>query len=168
MKTQIELPSNRVHQKTNISKLIANIAICLLSIFVLYYINTSTIDNTGATYMFLAFASIVGLVVGICNIFTAPKLMVYTPTNSKIHIYHFEFGINDYAKTKEILNTGNLHDLLQLEKSDGLSIRLEIAISNDEQLVAYQYFKYIPYEYVPDSDIIYLDWKTAKLFCGVK
>lgn len=165
MKTKIVFPSNLIGKTTNIKRITTLIILSLLSISLILLASLSNLENTSTIYMLIAtcgYFGLLGVLIAACS---TKKCAIYNPTKSKLVSKTFEFSAPDYNTVLSIVENKQISQLHNLQKGDGASIHLELIYSIDKKFAAYQFFKYIPYEYVADSSLHYVKDADLEKFC---
>lgn len=154
MKTNIELPTSIVGKKIDVSKLVKLIAILIVSIAIIISIYALEINKMSAIYYALTICGYTGIITTIILLFRV-KSPIYLLTNSKLKCKTIEFSTSNYDKIQSNIENGTISKLNNsLDYGNGMIV--EIIYSEDYKFAAYQYFKYVPHYYEPDSEVHYI------------
>lgn len=152
-----------LERKTNVPALVIGNIACVVGI-VLFFIQkmcTSTI---------LAYALIfIGIVLVCYGAFQAvwqSKKWFYVPTNSIISCHDYYYGADDFTALKLAVESKNLNAINKIKvQSDG-NVRLRVIKSKDGHFAAAQVFRYVPFEFRPESKIAVMKDAEAKEFAA--
>lgn len=154
MKTKIELPAEITKRKAETAKIAILCALAIICIGVIIYstiIEAKTVTSIGYIMIIAILAAT----------FTSKSYLTYAPTNSRITVKILEFSATDFDLVQSLVDTLQIDQRRITNKELGANMHLEIAYSKDKTFAAYQFFKYIPYEYVAVSEIKYLTREEA-------
>lgn len=107
-----------------------------------------------------------GCIVVICLIMSFVYMFGSTPelryNGSKINGYQLYFNNPSIAAINVALRDKDRKVVLTYMNKAEIGLRLNVAISEDDSLKRMQFFKYVPFEYKPESEIIEIDAETAE------
>lgn len=162
---KIEFSAEMIGKKTDTAKIMVLLAVAALSVAMIAYTWSSDLDHTMRSYMLLSSLGYIGLLaVGIAA-FSPKSYTTYAPTGSRIICRTVEFSVEDYDRVKELLTKGQMQALRSVGRGQGARMKLEMAYAKDRSFAAYQFFQYVPYEYVPATEVRFLEQGQIAAFC---
>lgn len=152
-----------LERKTNVPALVIGNIACVLGI-VLFFIQKMC-TSTALAYV-LIFIGIVLVCYGAFQAVWQSKKWFYMPNNSIISCHDYYYGADDFTTLKAALESKNLNAMKKIKvQSDG-NVRLRVIKSKDNQFAAAQIFRYIPFEFRPESKIAVMKDAEAKEFAA--
>ena len=150
-----------LERKTNVPALVIGNMACVVGI-VLFFIQKMC-ASTILAYI-LIFIGIVLVGYGAFQAVWQSKKWFYTPTNSITSCHDYYYGADDFTALKLAVESKNLNAINKIKvQSDG-NVRLRVIKSKDNQFVAAQVFRYVPFEFRPESKIAVMKDAEAKEF----
>lgn len=162
---KIEFPAEMIGQKTDMKKMMTLVAVAVVSVAMIVYTGTSELDHTMFSYMLLCCLGYIGLLVVGIAAFGSKKYFTYAPTGCRLVRKTIEFNASDYDRVEQLLAQGDLPNVRALRRGEGVRMKLEIAYTKDRAFAAYQIFQYLSYEYVPTTEVCYVDSPRVASFC---
>lgn len=102
---------------------------------------------------------------GIAAFFVLKDKLIYKPTERVINKRTLGFDLNESKKLISILETKDFKKLSELKRNDNNAGLLLVLYSSPMDSICYaQALQYVPYEYVPVTDILKLDGSDADAF----
>lgn len=165
MNFNTKLPASLVAKKINLSKLITLIVILIISVIIIAFTYINQESENNFIYNCLIFLGYTGVIISISLLFKV-RCQTYLPTNSKLKSVIIEFSKSNYDKIQSAINDGQILKLAK-HQNFGKGMILEIFYSNDNKFATYQFFKYVPYQYEPCSEIHYINEDAIHKFLGI-
>lgn len=126
---------------------------------------TANIDGKSWTGMCLGFVAIVLLIMGGIELFGKKKGMKYKGV--KINAYQVYFK---NPSTSEISRAIREKDTVFLKKevnSTDMGLRVNMIAAEDGSLCRYRMYKYVPFDYQPEGEIVELTKEMVKAFAEI-
>jgi hypothetical protein len=101
---------------------------------------------------------------GLYKIFWQSKCLLYSDTKSIIRRHDYYYGAEDFANIKTAFEEKNVEGLSKLKSHDDGNVRMRVMSSKDCQYAAAQIFRYVPYDYKAESDVVVWRGKEAERF----
>ena len=153
-----------LERKTNVPALVIGNIACVVGI-VLFFIQKKC-ANTELSYA-LIFIGIVLVCYGAFQAVWQSKKWFYVPTNSITSCCDYYYSADDFATLKPAVESKNLNAIKKIKvQSDG-NVRLRVVKSKDNRFVAAQVFRYVPFEFRPESKIAVMKDADAKEFTSI-
>lgn len=148
----MNLPTELVGTKINMQKM-GLLSAMIIGGIGLIYLSKIVSVNTLLNYA-LGILGYVGMG-GAAFLCFSLRSTIYLPTGSVLISKSYTFS---EEKAEIIRNMMLKKDFAKLnsELCSGNGKKIEIIYSKDKKFFAYQFFKYVPYNYEPDSDIVYV------------
>ena len=153
-----------LERKTNVSALALGIVACVVGIAL--FIIQKMSANTLLAYAMI-FVGIVMVCYGAFQIIWQSKKWFYTPTNSVTCCHDYYYGADDFASLKQSLENKNLNGIKQMKAQCDGNVRMRVIRSKDNQFAAAQVFRYVPFEFHPESKIMVMKDADAKAFVAL-
>lgn len=110
--------------------------------------------------MCLGCLSVICLLLTIAYLFFSKPELKYN--GSKINGYQFYFNNPSTAAIRIAIRDKDKKALLSFLNKNEIGLRLNVAISEDGSMKRMRFFKYEPFEYKPEGEIIEIDADTAQ------
>ena len=153
-----------LERKTNVPALVIGNIACVVGI-VLFFIQKMC-ASTILAYA-LIFIGIVLVCYGAFQIIWQSKKWFYTPTDSIISCHDYYYGADDFATLKQSLESKNLNGIRKMKAQCDGNVRMRVIRSKDNQFAAAQVFRYVPFEFRPESKIMVMKDADAKTFVSL-
>ncbi|MFI3322157.1 MAG: hypothetical protein R3Y50_06490 [Rikenellaceae bacterium] len=165
MKTKIELPISLVKTNKNKLNVVKSLILIVVSVGLIVYAASPAIENGTLLYYIVTLSSLAVICFALMSLFSINQ-QIYVPTKSKIRSKVVEFTPENYSKVLNILSSG---EISKLNKSveEGQGMTLDIVYTKDGNFAAYQFFKYIPHNFEPYSEIVYVEKDKLSQFCSM-
>lgn len=131
--------------------------IAVVAVVVLF---TSGIDQKSPLYFILGLAAVVGVIMGATTLIFTKKEMRLIDDNQRLTCYSYHFDASQNAINEDIRNHRFEH-LKTLINPQDAGVRLDMLATADASVALYRLYKYVPFEYQPISEIVYVDKATA-------
>ena len=82
--------------------------------------------------------------------------MRYLLTKSVVKEKNYSFNLKSLEPLKEMIESGNFSNNINIEKGTGGNLRLDVLMSADKKFAAVRLLQFIPYSYIPVMDMQYL------------
>lgn len=92
------------------------------------------------------------------------RRMVYTPTQSPVSKKEIYFAADDFTALKASIEHKQFDTLKQLHSQSDGNVRLSAFCSRDDKFAAAQVFRYQPFEFFPETEIIIFKDADAAAF----
>ena len=92
------------------------------------------------------------------------KRRIYKPTQSPVRKKEIYFIVEDYTALMAAMEHKHFDKIKQLHRQSDGNVRLSALCSGDGKFAAAQVFRYHPFEFFPESDIIILKDTDAAAF----
>lgn len=140
-----------------------------LSISVISFIVLITYDfgYKSELEFYISFVMIAFLIAAILQFIFGKKLYYYKPENVpvKCHLYFFD---TTSEKLIQAVKTNDINFLKSVVNDYDRGIKMELAYTPNYSIAICQCYKYVPYEYIPDSEVITLTNSEVELLLNVK
>ena len=93
---------------------------------------------------------------GIYQLKFRSREMRYLPTKSVVKEKNYSFNLKYLEPLKEMIESGNFSNNINIEKGTGGNLRLDVLMSADKKFAAVRLLQFIPYSYIPVMDMQYL------------
>ncbi len=101
----------------------------------------------------LFYVGLVLLVIGFVGFCFRKSHFVYVPTNDKMRRVSLDFDMKDMDKVVKLYNNNDFEGLLKISVSYQAGVQLTAIMSSDASLCFTQLSKYVPYSFVPMTDV---------------
>ena len=166
MKTTNHIPETLVEGLEGITRAKSGKAICkgciylLATIVIVVLMLTITLEKGGWIEMCLGCMAIISLVMACVNFFGAkPKLKLNGVKLDGYEIFFKSPSIVEVTKLIENKDAQGLHKIIN-DSDNGM--RMNVVVAQDGSVMRYRIYKYEPFEYKPESEIVNIDAATAK------
>ena len=153
-----------LERKTNVQALVIGNLTCVVGI-VLFFIQKMC-ASTILAYA-LIFIGIVLVCYGAFQAVWQSKKWFYVPTNSIISCHDYYYGADDFSALKLSLESMNLNNLKKIKMQNDGNVRMRVIKSKDGQFAAAQVFRYVPFEFRPESKVAVMKDADAKAFVAL-
>lgn len=92
------------------------------------------------------------------------RRMIYTPTQSSVRKKEFFYAADDFTVLKAAIEHKQFDNLKQLHSQSDGNVRLSVFCSKDGKFAATQAFRYHPFEFFPETEIIIFKDADAEAF----
>jgi len=150
--SKLELPD--LEKKTNISALICGIC-CLVIGIVLFFVQ-SVAGNIALQY-FIIIIGIVLVCFGAYQMIAKSRRWYYKKTGSPVTSREYYYTADDFASLKAAVNAKNFEALKKIKTQGSSNVRLNIVTAKDKSYAAMQLFRYQPFEFKPEDDVVVLE-----------
>lgn len=152
--------SNLSHQdigkQFNIRKTIIGAIILLIGLSTLIDAGSPIHESFSLHNIVLLFSSILLCLAGFYQLQYKSKEVRYLPTRSVIKEKSYSFNLRYLDTLKEMIETGNFSDNHDIEKELNGNLRMDVMMSDDKKFAAVRLVQFIPYSYIPITDIQYM------------
>lgn len=152
--------SNLSHQdigkQFNIRKTITGAIILLIGISLLIDAGLLIQESFSLHNVVLLISSILLCLAGFYQLQYKSKEVRYLPTRSVIKEKSYSFNLRYLETLKEMIETGNFADNNFIEKETNGNLRMDVMMSDDKKFAAVRLVQFIPYSYIPITDIQYM------------
>ena len=93
---------------------------------------------------------------GIYQLKFRSREMRYLLTKSVVKEKNYSFNLKYLEPLKEMIESGNFSNNINIEKGTGGNLRLDVLMSADKKFAAVRLLQFIPYSYIPVMDMQYL------------
>ena len=144
----------------SIIKSLAYLAIAVIATCSLIFIK----DSKSAIYMFAGIVAAFGYIMAICVlIFTHKDVLC---EGKRLNGYTFYFDTAN-ANVEKAITAKDAKALKSYKNETENGLKLELAFSDDHSVARYRLYRYIPFEFQPDSEIINLDADQVKILINL-
>lgn len=152
--------SNLSHQdigkQFNIRKTIIGAIILLIGLSILIDAGLLIQESFSLHNIVLLISSILLCLAGFYQLQYKSKEVRYLPTRSVIKEKSYSFNLRYLEALKEMIETGNFSDNHDIEKELNGNLRMDVMMSDDKKFAAVRLAQFIPYSYIPITDIQYM------------
>lgn len=141
-------------------KTIFYFTIALVSTAALLFIE----DSKSSVYMFAGIAAAFGYILGICVIIFSRKDTICD--GKRLNGYTIFFD-TDNASVEKAISAKDAKSLKDYKNSAENGLKLELAYSDDFSIARYRLYRYIPFEFQPDSEIIDINPEQAQILTTI-
>lgn len=115
---------------------------------------------------YVSFVMVAFFIIAVLQFLFGKKRYYYTPDNVVVNACEYYFNTTS-DKLFDAIKKGDKDYLKSVSNSVDSGIKLEMAYTDNGSLSVCQSFKYIPYEYLPDSEVVDLSKKEVELLIGL-
>ncbi len=112
----------------------------------------------------LFFAGLILFAWGVVKFLFFSKHKVLAHSGIKVKSYSFYFKQDEYNHLITYLSKGEFENVARLDGALNTGIRLDTSLSVDGEFACYQVFRYIPYNFVADTDVMVIAKESLKEF----
>jgi hypothetical protein len=124
---------------------------------ILSFVSTFLLEHpSSAIGMTLMVLGLMLFVYGVFRLFNNCKQVIYKPTGGVIKARSIYFDLKDLHRLKELFEEKQFDRETGLRSSHSGNVRLDVLLSDCKGFAAAQLFQFVPYNYVPATDILYL------------
>lgn len=152
-----------LERKTNVPALTIGCIACIVGV-ALFFIQKMCASTISAYA--LIFIGIVLVCYGAFQAIWQSKKWFYAPTNSVTTCHDYYYGAEDFTALKLAVESKNLNAIKKIKTQSDGNVRLRVIKSKDNQFAAAQIFRYIPFEFRPESKIAVMKDAEAKEFAA--
>lgn len=128
------------------------------------FIPSIVLPEGGTLSSIIVFAALILLCVGVVRVLFFRKMKIFSETGSRIKSYTYYFKQDEYSLLSTSLTKGEFSKIPTLERAPSTGIRLDVSVSVDGRFACCQIFRYIPYNFVADSDVMYVNENDLEEF----
>lgn len=150
-----------IAERTSLPKVIYSLIILLLGAFSLALI-FEVPDRTSAISMALMVTGSSLLLIGIFRLFWRTKEKVYLPSGSVTKEQSLFFDIADISKLQELVEKKQLVANTTIKSNINGLVRMNIILAEDNKFAAVQLCQFVPYMYVPITQVSYFVGKETE------
>ena len=157
--------NNITRRKTILTLLISalNLSISIASfVFLMVY----DFGTNNEMKFYISFIMVAFLIIAVLQFLFGERQYYYLPDNTPLKAQVFYFDTTS-EKLFDAIKNKNTNDLKSVYTDIDRGVKLEMAYTDNYSLAICQAYKYVPYEFVPDSDIINLSNEEVDLLLKV-
>ena len=144
-----------IRQRFNVKKTIIGVIVLLIGLFHLPEAILLIMDGISLDSILYLIGNIL-LCLLIYQLKFRSREMRYLPTKSVIKEKNYSFNLKYLEPLKEMIESGNFSNNINIEKGTGGNLRLDVLMSADKKFAAVRLLQFIPYSYIPVMDMQYL------------
>ena len=150
--------NHKVHirQRFNVKKTIIGVIVLLIGLFHLPEAILLIMDGISLDSILYLIGNILLCLLGIYQLKFRSREMRYLPTKSVVKEKNYSFNLKYLEPLKEMIESGNFSNNINIEKGTGGNLRLDVLMSADKKFAAVRLLQFIPYSYIPVMDMQYL------------
>jgi len=160
--TKYEFPE--LERKAYRPALIGGICFTIIGVALLYVQTLCSI--VGLAYL-LILLGIAGVVHGIFQIFHGSKTWFYKPTNSMVQMKEYFYAADDFNALVSALERQNLDEMKKIRRQPDGNVKMVVVSSKDGRFAAAQVFRYQPFEFKPETEIIAIEENKLEAFMAM-
>ena len=145
-----------IRQRFNVKKTIIGVIVLLIGLFHLPEAILLIMDGISLDSILYLIGNILLCLLGIYQLKFRSREMRYLPTKSVVKEKNYSFNLKYLEPLKEMIETGNFYNNINIEKGTGGNLRLDVLMSADKKFAAVRLLQFIPYSYIPVMDMQYL------------
>ena len=151
-----ELIVHPIRQRFNVKKTIIGVIVLLIGLCHLPEAILLIMDGISLDSILYLIGNILLCLLGIYQLKFRSREMRYLPTKSVIKEKNYSFNLKYLEPLKEMIESGNFSNNINIEKGTGGNLRLDVLMSADKKFAAVRLLQFIPYSYIPVMDMQYL------------
>jgi len=126
--------------------------VIILAGVVLGFLSIKTLDNQNLAYG-VAFVCAILVIIGLKGVFVPKKILKYAKTGDIIKKRELFYNIDQKTNVCDCVKNGVIDELLAIQQGDTGRIKVVFYSTPNHNYSLMQIFEYIPYEYVPISEV---------------
>lgn len=142
-----------IEKKLNGGALACGIGCCIAGIAL--FIIQNNIASVGVSYL-LIFVGLALVGYGAYMLLCRTKAWYYKGTGSPVRCKECFFVADDFAALQAALKSGNMQALKKLKQQPDSNVKLCVTSSKDGHFAAFQLYRYQPFEFKPEGDVVVL------------
>ena len=111
-------------------------------------------DSKSSMYMFMGIVAALGYIMAVCVVIFSSKDIL--SDGKRLNGYTFYFDTAN-ANVEKAIAAKDAKALKSYKNESENGLKLELAFSDDHSVARYRLYRYIPFEFQPDSEIIELN-----------
>lgn len=158
-----------VSKKLDTKRLIYSLSGIIFSVIIIYTAIMLESNLSSTIHMLVITTGVIVGVTFIIKLIFGSNHNVYEPTNCELKNYSFYFKGEETLNLISAIENGNISIMRDILGETNSVVKLDIIISTDNKFAACQIFKYVPYNYEPNSKIYKIDERRiAELHDSIK
>lgn len=117
-------------------------------------------DSKSSIYMLMGIVAAFGYIMAVCVLIFAHKDILCEGKRLNGHTLYFD---TTNANVEKAIASKDAKALKNYKNESENGLKLELAYSNDHSIARYRLYRYIPFEFQPDSEIIELKAEQVKV-----
>ena len=156
-KKKTDSSSNQdIRQRFNVKKTIIGVIVLLIGLCHLPEAILLIMDGISLDSILYLIGNILLCLLGIYQLKFRSREMRYLLTKSVVKEKNYSFNLKYLEPLKEMIESGNFSNNINIEKGTGGNLRLDVLMSADKKFAAVRLLQFIPYSYIPVMDMQYL------------
>lgn len=144
-----------IRQRFNVKKTIIGVIVLLIGLCHLPEAILLIMDGISLDSILYLIGNILLCLLGIYQLKFRSREMRYLLT-SVVKEKNYSFNLKYLEPLKEMIESGNFSNNINIEKGTGGNLRLDVLMSADKKFAAVRLLQFIPYSYIPVMDMQYL------------
>ena len=145
-----------IRQRFNVKKTIIGVIVLLIGLCHLPEAILLIMDGISLDSILYLIGNILLCLLGIYQLKFRSREMRYLLTKSVVKEKNYSFNLKYLEPLKEMIESGNFSNNINIEKGTGGNLRLDVLMSADKKFAAVRLLQFIPYSYIPVMDMQYL------------
>lgn len=134
-----------IRQRFNVKKTIIGVIVLLIGLFHLPEAILLIMDGISLDSILYLIGNILLCLLGIYQLKFRSREMRYLPTKSVVKEKNYSFNLKYLEPLKEMIESGNFYNNINIEKGTGGNLRLDVLMSADKKFAAVRLLQFIPY-----------------------